>query len=316
MVDLNVLKPSKTIRTSIETPDELMDLILDTYDDEPCELQQSLEYELAMLQQLIKIQALPKEYRNDCALLESLETDDVSVESIGKNIVKSLRTVKNSLKDFAEWVSTKIKDKTVSEKYIRSKFTRLQQAIKEADTSRAYVKQAPPFHWVQERLVGIHQICTYLKSQAANKKPITVETFRKVAEKSGGCCYSVSDQEGRMDLTWQEPPLADFEILKSDWGKPNNIDKIRELAVRAKYDALESLADTAKIMAKYCAELAQDHDEDPYSNNDPDYNSMAETYTSAYRCNKLIKDLNVIIRKEINTLLIKYVPRLINFKTI
>ena len=245
-----------------------------------------------------------------------LSEEAVDMVKIRKGIVSSAKSIGSNLAKFAAWVHNTLQNKTVTEKYILKRFTKLEQTLSTAETSRGYVKDVPTYEVVQKRLVGILQVCDFIKelsSQQDTTGGYNDGIFEKVALVSNGVLKLTAPYTDTTyrNLEWVKPTLSNYEVIKSPWNNSNNLQKLRNLVIQAKYESLEDLAAAAKVLAKRCSKFRE---ETAYAA--PDYNEVANTYNAAYVINKMIKQINQAINKEINTLVISYITQLINYKTI
>ncbi len=315
MVDLNVLKSSKPLGRE-ENISELCDLICTSYNTVDVNEMIALEEELSTLFQYLKLNTIDSYTLEDLHHLGILSEEAVDIVKIRKGIVNSAKNIGNHLAKFAAWVHNTIQNKTVTEKYILKRFAKLEQTLSTAETSRGYVEDVPTYDIVQKRLVGILQVCDFIKelsSQQDTTGGYNDGIFEKVAIVSNGVLKLTapySDSTYR-NLEWAKPTLSKYEVLKSPWNNLNNLQKLRNLVVEAKYESLEDLASAAKTLAKRCSKFRE---ETAYTT--PDYNEVANTYNAAYVINKMVRQINQAINKEINTLMISYITHLINYTTI
>lgn len=315
MVDLNVLKPSKP-REQEESIEELGSLICTSYDNIDVQEMVALEEELSTLFQYLKLDTLTSLTLDELHQVGILSEEAIDMVKVRKGIVNSAKNVGNSLAKFAAWVHNTLQNKTVTEKYILKRFAKLEQALSSAETSRGYVKDVPTYDVIQKRLVGILQVCDFIKelsSQQDTTGGYNDGIFEKVALTSNGVLKLTapySDSTYR-NLEWSKPQVSNYEVLKSPWNNATNLQKLRNLVVEAKYESLEDLASAAKVLAKRCSKFRE---ETAYAA--PDYNDVANTYNAAYVINKMVKQINHAINKEINTLVISYITHLINYTTI
>lgn len=315
MVDLNVLKSPKPIEQE-ESVEELGILISSSYEKEGLEEMISLEEELAALSQYLKLDTLTPLTLEKLGEIGILSEEAVDMVKIRKGIVTSAKTVGSHLAKFSVWVYNTLKNKSVTEKYILKRFAKLEDTLTHADTSRGYVDKVPAYETVQRRLVGILQVCGYIKELSSKEDTnggYNDGVFEKVAVMSNGVLKLTTPYSGTTyrNMEWTPPPLTKYEVLKSPWNNSNNIQKIRNLVIEAKYESLEDLAKAAKALSKRCSKYQE---ETAYEA--PDYNEVANTYNAAYVVNKMIKQINQAINKEVNTITISYVTRLINYTTV
>ena len=315
MVDLNVLKPTKP-REQEEDVADLCSLICSMYDTDDIREMVALEEELSTLSQYLKLNTLTPFTLEDLHKVGILSEEAVDIVKIRRGIVSSAKNIGSSLAKFAAWVHNTLQNKTVTEKYILKRFTKLEQTLSSAETSRGYVKDVPTYEVVQKRLVGILQVCDFIKelsSQQDTTGGYNDGIFEKVALVSNGVLKLTAPYTDTTyrNLDWVKPTLSNYEVLKSSWNNSNNLQKLRNLVIQAKYESLEDLAAAAKVLAKRCSKFRE---ETAYTA--PDYNEVANTYNAAYVINKMIKQINQAINKEVNTLVISYITQLINYKTI
>ena len=315
MVDLNVLKPTKP-REQEEDVADLCSLICNMYDTDDIREMVALEEELSTLSQYLKLNTLTPLTLEDLHKVGILSEEAVDIVKIRKGIVSSAKSIGSNLAKFAAWVHNTLQNKTVTEKYILKRFTKLEQTLSSAETSRGYVKDVPTYEVVQKRLVGILQVCDFIKelsSQQDTTGGYNDGIFEKVALVSNGVLKLTAPYTDTTyrNLEWVKPILSNYEVLKSPWNNSNNLQKLRNLVIQAKYESLEDLAAAAKVLAKRCSKFRE---ETAYTA--PDYNEVANTYNAAYVINKMIKQINQAINKEVNTLVISYITQLINYKTI
>ena len=315
MVDLNVLKPTKP-REQEEDVVDLCSLICNMYDTDDIREMVALEEELSTLSQYLKLNTLTPLTLEDLHKVGILSEEAVDIIKIRKGIVSSAKNIGSSLAKFAAWVHNTLQNKTVTEKYILKRFAKLEQTLSGAETSRGYVKDVPTYEVVQKRLVGILQVCDFIKelsSQQDTTGGYNDGIFEKVALVSNGVLKLTAPYTDTTyrNLEWVKPTLSNYEVLKSPWNNSNNLQKLRNLVIQAKYESLEDLAAAAKVLAKRCSKFRE---ETAYAA--PDYNEVANTYNAAYVINKMIKQINQAINKEVNTLVISYITQLINYKTI
>ena len=315
MVDLNVLKPTKP-REQEEDVADLCSLICNMYDTDDIREMVALEEELSTLSQYLKLNTLTPLTLEDLHKAGILSEEAVDIVKIRRGIVSSAKNIGSSLAKFAAWVHNTLQNKTVTEKYILKRFAKLEQTLSSAETSRGYVKDVPTYEVVQKRLVGILQVCDFIKelsSQQDTTGGYNDGIFEKVALVSNGVLKLTAPYTDTTyrNLEWVKPTLSNYEVLKSPWNNSNNLQKLRNLVIQAKYESLEDLAAAAKVLAKRCSKFRE---ETAYTA--PDYNEVANTYNAAYVINKMIKQINQAINKEVNTLVISYITQLINYKTI
>ena len=315
MVDLNVLKPTKP-REQEEDVADLCSLICSMYDADDIKVMVALEEELSTLSQYLKLNTLTPLTLEDLHKAGILSEEAVDIVKIRKGIVSSAKSIGSNLAKFAAWVHNTLQNKTVTEKYILKRFAKLEQTLSGAETSRGYVKDVPTYEVVQKRLVGILQVCDFIKelsSQQDTTGGYNDGIFEKVALVSNGVLKLTAPYTDTTyrNLEWVKPTLSSYEVLKSPWNNSNNLQKLRNLVIQAKYESLEDLASAAKVLAKRCSKFRE---ETAYAA--PDYNEVANTYNAAYVINKMIKQINQAINKEVNTLVISYITQLINYKTI
>ena len=315
MVDLNVLKPTKPHEQEEDVAD-LCSLICSMYDTDDIKVMVALEEELSTLSQYLKLNTLTPLTLEDLHKAGILSEEAVDIVKIRKGIVSSAKSIGSNLAKFAAWVHNTLQNKTVTEKYILKRFTKLEQTLSSAETSRGYVKDVPTYEVVQKRLVGILQVCDFIKelsSQQDTTGGYNDGIFEKVALVSNGVLKLTAPYTDTTyrNLEWVKPTLSSYEVLKSPWNNSNNLQKLRNLVIQAKYESLEDLAAAAKVLAKRCSKFRE---ETAYTA--PDYNEVANTYNAAYVINKMIKQINQAINKEVNTLVISYITQLINYKTI
>lgn len=315
MVDLNVLKPTKP-REQEEDVADLCSLICNMYDTDDIREMVALEEELSTLSQYLKLNTLTPLTLEDLHKAGILSEEAVDIVKIRRGIVSSAKNIGSSLAKFAAWVHNTLQNKTVTEKYILKRFAKLEQTLSSAETSRGYVKDVPTYEVVQKRLVGILQVCDFIKelsSQQDTTGGYNDGIFEKVALVSNGVLKLTAPYTDTTyrNLEWVKPTLSSYEVLKSPWNNSNNLQKLRNLVIQAKYESLEDLAAAAKVLAKRCSKFRE---ETAYTA--PDYNEVANTYNAAYVINKMIKQINQAINKEVNTLVISYITQLINYKTI
>lgn len=313
MVDLRVLKHSWTTDHE-ESEEELTTLIANTFEDDGSEKMIAMERQLSLLNQYIKVDSLPPLEARELVKMGILSEEAISFTGIKEGIVKGIKSVGGSLAKFAAWVHNTIQNKTVSEKYIIKKFTKLEHTLADSETSRGYVKDVPTFEEVQKRLAGILNACGYIKDLSTNEQGSYDDSvFDRIVQMSNGVFKADVPYEGSSyrNLKWDPPKLTQYEVIKSPWNNASNLQRLRNLTVEVKYQSLEDLATAASSLVKKCSQF---RDEGAYSNDE--YGEVAQTYNAAYVINKLVKQINAAINKEVNTLCIQYITRLIHFTTV
>ncbi len=317
MVDLNVLKPSKVDTQPEESMEDLLQLIIQDSDTSGEDEMRHLEDNLTALYRLLYLDQKGEQFINDPVVQHIIaSTEAIDIVKIRKSIVATTKNLAKDLAKFSSWVVSVVKTKTVTEKFITKRFQRLSDAIAKADTTKGFVKEVPTYDTIQKRLAGILSVCRYIKelsSKPAIDGGYSDAVFEKIALASAGVIKLTapySDTTYR-NLEWNAPALGDYELFGSSWKTPANVQKIRNLVLQCKYDAMEDLGKAAKTLAVKCNSF-----QEPDEYNTPDYNSVANTYNAAYVVNKMNKQISKAINKELNTLMISYLSRLINYKTI
>ena len=314
MVDLNILKPSHPVDLKDE---DVMSLYTKCIEEESdVEHYLSLEEDLIELQQCLRLSKLTEKELQDPALKSIISTESVDIHKVHQLTVSVTKRIGDKLAKFAAWVHDTIRNKTVSEKYIIKKFAAFEEALSKVETSRVFVEDVPTFDQVQNRILGIIQVCEYVK-ELSSKEDTTAGysdgVFEKLALTSKGVMKVDAPYGGSTyrNLSWNPPKLLSYELLRSPWAIPVNLQKLRNLTIQAKYESLEDLGDAAKTLAKRCSAFRE---ETVYEA--PDYNEVANTYNAAYVINKATKQIEKAITREVNNLVINTLTRLIHYKTI
>ena len=315
MVDFNALKTPRVSQRE-ESMEDLCSLITSSYSEEGIDQMISLEEELTILRQYLKLDTLTPMTIDRLYEMGILSEEAIDIVKVRKGIVSSAKSVGIHLAKFSAWVYNSLKNKSVTEKYIIKRFAKLEDALTHAPTTRAYVEDVPTYEVVQKRLVGILQVCQHLKELSSKEDTnggYTDGMFEQIALLSNGVLKLSAPYSGTTyrNIEWQKPALTKYEVLKSPWNNSANIQKIRNLTVDAKYESLEDLAQAAKTLSKRCSQFKEG---DEYSA--PDYNDVANTYNAAYVINKMIRQINQAINREVNALTISYITNLIHYKTI
>lgn len=314
MVNFNILKPSRPVERE-ESLEELLSIYEEgTKTDDV--VFTSMEEALIQFQQYLQLSRLSNEELQDPALQSLLSVEAIDIHKVKHSIISSAKNVGSKLAQFAAWVHDTLKSRVVSERYIVKRFAELDESISRADTTRAYVEDVPTFETVQTRLIGIIQVCEYVK-ELSSKQDTTAGysdgMFEKLAITSKGV-LKLDTPYGNTtyrNLSWNPPIKDKYELLRSPWSLPVNTQKIRNLVIQAKYDALDDLGKAAKVLAKRCSSFKE---ETMYEA--PDYNEVANTYNAAYVINKATKQIEKAITREINNLMITTMARLIHYTTI
>ena len=314
MVDLNILRKTRPVDLRDE---DVISLYTKCMEEEDCtDRYLSLEADLIELHQYLKLSRLTAEELKDPALRSIISVESIDIHKVHQGIVSTTKRIGDKLAKFAAWINDTIRNKTVSEKYIIKKFAALEEALTKVDTSRVYVEDVPTYDQAQTRILGIIHVCEYVK-ELSSKEDTTAgyndSVFEKLALASKGVMKLDAPYGGSTyrNLSWNPPKLTEYELLRSPWAIPINLQKLRNLTIQAKYESLEDLGDAAKMLAKRCAAFKE---ETPYEV--PDYNEVANTYNAAYVINKATKQIEKAITREVNNLVINTLTRLIHYKTI
>lgn len=322
--DLNVLRPTRSILVKREKPEDLVKLTQEMYDLSFSGVEQmsAIETELLLVKQWLNLRKLPDDWLRDEDVVDIVGEEGLTVKEMIIKTTRGLGHVRDGLVNFVTWLDKVFRSTMVSEKYIVNKYSILQNKIQTAELSHIYAKNVPTYDVVTKRLSAILTISNFLKHLSEQEKPkVDDSVFTTIVTRSEGLIAISAPYKdgGYNNLVWKAPELKEYEIKSSPWAKASNIQKVRNLTVAAKYSAFEKVGSAAKSLKKKCDKLIDNESATPEYAYDSGYNEQvdtADTYNAVYVISKLTKQLNDIFNKEINTLMITYISRLIKYKTI
>lgn len=311
MVDLNVLNIKKIRDTGVSESEALLSFLEnDSFDD--CETKLMQFNRICMLQSVDMDPAL-----------EELIGNEGFIAKTASGIAHAAKSLAISMNNFAKWLHDSIRDKVVTEKYIHNKFGKLSQSIASIKETRAYVDNVPTFDIIEKRLVSLLQLIDYIVDLSKKDKiEESVDSIiQKVVLKSGGTLKIGTSRADTpySNIQWNEAPLTEYDIKSSKWSDSHQIEKLKNLMLKCKYESVDDLAKAATLIAKKCTAVSTTAESDPgygYEEpTEPDYNQMAESYNVSYIVGKLIRQVySQGIQKEINMVAICYLYRLTKYE--
>ena len=175
MVDLNILKHTSPSDLKDEDPVSLYTKCIE--DESDVEHYLSLEEDLIELQQCLRLSRLTEEELQDPALKSIMSVESVDIHKVHQLTVSVTKRIGDKLAKFAAWVHDTIRNKTVSEKYIIKKFAAFEEALSRVETSRVFVEDVPTFDQAQNRILGIIQVCEYVKELSSKVSALISSSY-------------------------------------------------------------------------------------------------------------------------------------------
>lgn len=247
------------------------------------------------------------------------------------NFVKDIKTIgiklyKVSIKlyKFSKAIRDFAVNKIVSEKKIHENFNMLADAVGDIHMTRAYVEDVPTFQEQRARFLGLMRIVDYIEKSAGmsvNSMPTGDTYIENIAKLSNGVLTISKPDEGSTfkNLTWKAPNLVEYDLKGSPWANVRNLDQIKNISIKCKYDMVDKLQLAANKIAKRCDEARDEYSNSlggyDDQNNTGEYEriqyEMAALYSLSYSIEKAIQQtMSEGLRKEVNTFTNKYLVRL------
>lgn len=247
------------------------------------------------------------------------------------NFVKDIKTIgiklyKVSIKlyKFSKFIRDFAINKIVSEKKIHENFNALAGAVGDIHMARAYVRGVPTFQDQRARFLGLIRVVDYIEKSAdipVESMPNADMYIENIAKLSNGVLKISRPDEGSTfkNLSWAPPNVLEYDLKGSPWASISNLDQIKNLSIKCKYDMAEKLQSAANKIAKRCDESRAQYGSSlggyDDTENSMEYehmqNEMAAIYSLSYSIEKAIRQCMAEgLRKEVNTFTNKYLVKL------
>lgn len=202
-----------------------------------------------------------------------------------------------------------VKDGMYSEKHIQGEFIKIEKAFDKKASYQRLMVEALPYEDVESRLKGIVAICSKISEIAAVNESRTIgdgSVWEDLAKLSNNTVTVVPPKLHYYfkDFKWNKPIFKLYDVKQSKWHDKTSRNEIMHAILHCKYDSIDELIQAANIIRSSCKKMMSTigDDERSYGNfndNDRVVEKTAKQFSVAYVTSKLIKQIQVVVAKEV-----------------